>query len=147
MTEYPLLRARGDDAPIAMGPGGPVSAGNFLADIAALAARLPRRGQMINLCRHRYRFAVGFAAALCRQQFNLLPPNDASATLAQIALDYPGSYCLTDSESPAGLDALQFPADLPHDAEPQAVPCFAADQPAAVLFTSGSTGRPQPHVR
>ena len=49
----------------------------YLGDVAALSRqRLPPRGHVVNLCRDRYRFAVGFAAALCRRQVTLLPPND-----------------------------------------------------------------------
>ena len=102
---------------------------------------------MVNLCRDRYHFAVGFAAALCRRQVNLLPPHDAPDMLDQLAIDYPGFYCLTDTEAPSGRASLQYPAVLVHPGGQPQMPRFSTDQPASVLFTSGSTGRPQPHGR
>jgi acyl-coenzyme A synthetase/AMP-(fatty) acid ligase len=102
---------------------------------------------VVNLCRDRYRFAVGFAAALCRRQVNLLPPHDLPDMLDRLVIDYPDFYCLTDTAPPAGAAAFQYPSELSHTAVEFAVPRFAADQPAAVLFTSGSTGRPRPHSR
>jgi acyl-coenzyme A synthetase/AMP-(fatty) acid ligase len=136
----------------------------FLNDVAALAELLPARGHVVNLCPDRYRFAVGFAAALCRKQVNLLPPHDAPDLLEQLRADYPDVYCLAEAPVP-GLDVLRYPASLAFsrrhpgalprhprarpgdDGEGLAVPVIAAEQPAAVLFTSGSTGRPRPHAR
>ncbi len=117
----------------------------------AMSLRYPSdclaRGHVVNLCRDRYRFAVGFAAALCRRQVNLLPPNDMPGMLDQLATDYPDVYCLTDGERPDGPAIFPYPSILPHDPAAHLVPRFPADQLAAVLFTSGSTGRPQPHGR
>jgi len=146
MSEYPLLRASHPGAIFARRANEPVSVAAFLRDVAALAAVLPRRGHVVNLCRDRYRFAVGFAAALCRRQVNLLPPHEADSMLEQLARDYPDVYCLADSVAPGSATVFHYPAELaagPGDG----VPSFGADQPAAVLFTSGSTGRPQPHAR
>jgi acyl-coenzyme A synthetase/AMP-(fatty) acid ligase len=147
MSEYPLLRASHPDVIFARRAGEPVSVARFLRDVAALAAVLPRRGHVVNLCRDRYRFAVGFAAALCCGQVNLLPPHEADSMLEQLARDYPDVYCLADSVAPVATAVFHYPADLAAGSADVAVPDFGADQPAAVLFTSGSTGRPQPHAR
>lgn len=147
MIEHPLLRAPHPVSIFARRAGGPITAETFLNDAAALAAVLPARGHVVNLCRDRYRFAVGFAAALCRRQVTLLPPHDAVGMLDQLAAEYPDFYCLVDAAPPAGPPLFHYPAALVHAAARPVVPCFAADQPAAVLFTSGSTGRPQPHGR
>ncbi len=147
MTEHPLLAAPRPGSLFARRADGPVTVETFLGDVAALAARLPRSGHVVNLCRDRYRFAVGFAAALCRRQVNLLPPHDAPDMLDRLAIDYPDFYCLSDAAAPAGATVFHYPAELVHAAAQYAMPRFAADQPAAVLFTSGSTGRPQPHAR
>jgi acyl-coenzyme A synthetase/AMP-(fatty) acid ligase len=147
MISHPLLRAPRLDSIFARRAGGAVTVESFLNDVAALAAVLPRRDHVVNLCRDRYRFAVGFAAALCRRQVNLLPPHDAAGVLDQLALDYPDVYCLVDAASSVSTAVFRYPAELVHDSVIPAIPCFAADQPAAVLFTSGSTGRPQPHGR
>jgi acyl-coenzyme A synthetase/AMP-(fatty) acid ligase len=147
MIEHPLLRAPRPGSVFARRAGRPVTAESYLGDVAALAARLPRSGHVVNLCRDRYRFAVGFAAALCRRQVTLLPPNDTSAMLDQLAADYADVYCLIDAVGPDGPVVFRYPSDLTPDPAEQTIPRYAADQPAAVLFTSGSTGRPQPHGR
>ncbi len=135
--------------------GRSISRAAFLRDVAALARLLPARGQVINLCRDRYRFAVGFAAALSRGQVSLLPPSEAEDVLARLARDYPDAYCLSDApppHPPAGQlpDWFAYPDRLePADAPGAIVPILMVpgEQVAAVLFTSGSTGRPQPHPR
>ena len=147
MIEHPLLCAPRPGAIFARSAGDPITVDTFLRDIAALAALLPGRRHVVNLCRDRYRFAVGFAAALCRRQVTLLPPHDTAGMLDQLAIDYPDVYCLADTAPPNGLAVFRYPSELVRDTASHAVPCFAADQPAAVLFTSGSTGRPQPHAR
>ena len=146
MIEHPLLRNPIAGTAFARRGGRPIAVEKFLADVAALAELLPRAGHMVNLCGDRYRFAVGFAAALCRRQVNLLPPHDSAGMLDQLTQDYPDLYCLTDAGDD-GPTVFQYPASLAAHADTQGVPRFAADQPAAVLFTSGSTGRPQPHGR
>jgi acyl-CoA synthetase (AMP-forming)/AMP-acid ligase II len=157
MNVHPLLRVHRPDSIFAWRSGQPIRVETFLRDVATLAALLPSRGHVVNLCPDRYRFAVGFAAALCRGQVNLLPPHDAPDLLAQLRTDYPDLYCLTDAASaPAGIDVFRYPAKPARDLIPPAyvhldlppeVPVIAAEQPAAVLFTSGSTGRPRPHAR
>src|SRR3712207_9456830 len=52
--------------------GRAVTVGRFLAEVAALAARLPDRAHAVNLCTDRYRALLGFAAALSRGQVTLL---------------------------------------------------------------------------
>ncbi len=147
MSEHPLLRVVQSGRIFARRDGRSIPVETFLGDVAALSRRLPSGGHVVNLCRDRYRFAVGFAAALCRRQVNLLPPNDMPGMLDQLALDYPDIYCLADAARPDGLAMFPYPSSLPHDAAAELVPRFPADQLAAVLFTSGSTGRPQPHGR
>ena len=148
MTELPLLGAALPGALFARRAGQSISVETFLRDVAALSARLPARGHVVNLCRDRYRFTVGFAASLVRKQVSLLPPHDAPDILEQLAVDYPDLYCLTDEAPPAvALPMFSYPPDLDHEAAPSHLPAFPAGQPAAVLFTSGSTGRPQPHGR
>jgi acyl-coenzyme A synthetase/AMP-(fatty) acid ligase len=148
MTEgWPLLRQPQGDTPLAFRRGRPIAGAEFLRDVAALAALLPRRAHVLNLCTDRYRFTVGLAAALCREQVSLLPPDDRPATIRAIAADFPEVYCLTDGASPAGVPTFAFPpfGDAPAGAVP--LPAFPAAQPAVVLFTSGSTGRPKPTAK
>lgn len=123
--------------------GRPIGGAEFRRDVAALAARLPKQGHMVNLCTDRYRFLTGLAAALQRRQLSLMPAANVPAALAALAQDYSDIYALTDGVRPA-LPCMAYPDDLAGpipSADPFAVP---GEQEAVVLFTSGSTGRPQP---
>lgn len=147
-ASFPVIRHPGPDSIVARRAGRAIRAAEFLRDVAALAARLPDREYILNLCTDRYRFMVGFAASLCRRQVSLLPPGTAPAQLRAVAEDYPDLYALTDTIA-APVPGMAFPESLeasdPGDAVPAfPVPAFPADQPALILFTSGSTGRPKP---
>ncbi|HXZ02368.1 MAG TPA: AMP-binding protein [Stellaceae bacterium] len=113
-----------------------------------MSAALPARRYVLNLCVDRYRFAVGLAAALCREQVSLLPPNDAPGVLRDLAADFADSYCLADAAPPdLPIPCLAYP-DHPGDARPAAAtPVIPAAQLALLLFTSGSTGRPKPQAK
>ncbi len=139
---YPILTHADEHAVVAFRDRRPIAVGHFLRDVAALAARLPTRRYAVNLCRDRYRFAVGVAAALCRQQISLLPPNETQGALEAVAADYPDLYCLADSPHPS-LASVAYPDDL-GDGTKGDVPHVPVAQPALILFTSGSTGRPKP---
>lgn len=149
----PLARATAPGAPFAIARDGAVPFARFLADVEAVAAALPDRRHVFNVCDDRYRFAVGFAAALCRGQVTLLPPMRTPDFLGRLAAQYPGTYCLAD-DGLADTDAVDAPFDVvrialaAHRAAASApLPSFAADQVAAIAFTSGSTGAPTPHVK
>lgn len=142
---YPLLRHDRRDAVVAYRQGRSIGVERFLHDVAALAALLPSRRNVLNLCSDRYHFTVGLAAALCREQISLLPPNDTPGLLAELAADYPDLYCLTDGAAPtASFPTLAYPDDLGDSPAEAAIPAFPASQRALLLFTSGSTGRPKP---
>ena len=64
--------------------GSAVSAGEFEAAAHSLAARLPRKPYVVNLCEDRYAFTVAFAAALIAGQTTLLPPSRAPASRARL---------------------------------------------------------------
>ncbi len=121
-----------------------VDAAGFLADAMHAARTLPDRGHVVNLCQDRYRFTVGLAAALLRQQVSLLPGNPSAGTLARLAQDFPDAYVLTDdAPGPAdlGLARHQIGDDIgPPYSGP--APAFDPRQPAAIVLTSGTTGNP-----
>jgi acyl-coenzyme A synthetase/AMP-(fatty) acid ligase len=109
---------------------------------------LPDRGHIVNLCRDRYRFAVGFAAAMVRGQVSLLPPSEAMSVLVELRSDFPDLYCLSDGAPiPAGIPALPYPDTSLRGGGLREAPNFPETQVAAVLFTSGSTGRPQANIK
>ncbi len=142
----PLLGGRDLASTVAWHQGQAVSAGEFLAEAAALAERLPAQGQAVNLCRDRYLFAVGTVAALQRGQTSLMPPNALPDTLRQ--LQQPGlqPYALSDD---AAVDAGGLP--LRHVARMRGLtplttePRVGADFDAVCLLTSGSTAAAQSH--
>jgi acyl-coenzyme A synthetase/AMP-(fatty) acid ligase len=145
---FPIQRARDHAAIFAHGPSGPISVGQFLADVAAVAEWLPAERHVVNLCADRYRFTVGFAAALQRRQTSLLPASDAMAPLAALARTYASLYFLHDGgfRAEPGQRSVEYPSDLPGRG-PAPLALIPLDQEAAILFTSGSTGEPVPQPR
>lgn len=148
MTTLPLLRSYRDDAVFAYRGRHPISMARFLGDIEHLAALLPARRHILNLCADRYHFAVGFYAALLQQQISLLPPNHTPDLIEQLGRRYTDVYCLTDDANHhRALETVFYPASSgPQQALPS-VPHLPADQIAAIVFTSGSTGQPVPHEK
>jgi len=145
----PLILADDLDAPIAWRGGIPLSRRQYLADVHALAARLPAAGPMLNFTADRYRFALGLGAAMLRGQANLMPPNHTPDTVERLRALMPSTYALADAEAPA----LQLPTihhapvqALPDAASP-VVPAIDEEALAAQVLTSGSTGAPVPHAK
>lgn len=144
----PLIGHRHPDEPIARRGGRSVSAGEFLADVRALAARLPRRRHLLNLCDDRYRFLVTLGAALANGQVTLLAPNRTQKLLDQIEETYPDLACVAETAVPLVNGAsIAYPEPLARVAGGWDVPRIAGARTAAVVFTSGSTGRPVPHPK
>lgn len=143
----PLLRLHSMDDAVARRRGEAIPTSALLADAAALAAALPPGRQVLNLCRDRYHFLVGFAAALIARRLCLLPPGSGDAAIRDICRDFGELCCVADhDEVPPGV-ALLRPLGHPRAGAAPRMPAFPAEQPAAVVFTSGSTGRPAPHVK
>lgn len=134
VSASPLLERQGRE-PFAITADGPVSVAAFLADVSATAEALPEAARLINTCDDRYRFLVGFCAAVAAGRTSLLPAarsEDACRTLAE---RYPGAARLADPQVCRGAGTRTAPS----------VPAIADDAMAAIAFTSGSTGVPQPH--
>jgi acyl-coenzyme A synthetase/AMP-(fatty) acid ligase len=137
-----------------------VTVERFLAEAAALAARLPDDGPVLNFCTDRYLALLGFAAALSRGQTTLLSADRTPQRLAEIARTHGARYALADSEIALPLPVLR-PEAAAGDAVPDAArrdasdaasrdapnPLIPADAIAAIAFTSGSTGESQPHPK
>ncbi|HEY4371968.1 MAG TPA: AMP-binding protein [Burkholderiales bacterium] len=146
ISTLPLIAGFGPDAVFAWRAGGAVSVRSFLAEVARVAAQLPARGQVINLCADRYRFAVGFAAALLRGQVSMLPPNHTPEMVAQLKREYPELYCLREADGAAlEVDTVLYPQGEADERDDLPVPSIPAEQVAAYVFTSGSTGTPLPN--
>lgn len=139
---YPITRHAGKDDIVAVRAQRRIDRTRFLRDIASLATRLPAHKYVLNLCTDRYRFMVGFAAAMCRQQISLLPPSDAPGVLKTLAADYLDLYALTDTLRPP-FPSVVYPDRFDDDGALPNIPLMPGGQPALILFTSGSTGHPK----
>ena len=146
LSELPILRD--GDGPVARQADRIISRTRFLAEIRELAERLPDRPYVVNFCTDRYRFTVGWAAAMLRGQITLLPAGRDTSSVAALRAEYETLYVLTDDDAPGAWPAPHFawPSLDPAYAETRML-AFPPDQLAAVLFTSGSTGRPNPSPR
>jgi len=147
MAAIPLIRHNDPAGVFAWRAGQPVTVADFLRDVVQLSATLPAKRHILNLCTDRYRFAVGFAAALLRGQTSLLPPNYTADFVARLTQRYPDLYCLTDGATELhDIEVVAFPASFSGTA-PKLVPQVEETQSAALVFTSGSTGDPVAHAK
>ena len=146
MVSAPLVRGFGAGAAFAYRKGVRLSVERFLADAARLAAAIPDRRYLLNLCSDRYHFAVGFAAALLRRQVSLLPPNETPDLIERLVSQYPGVHCLSDRLTGFGsLETMLVPEFDDPGPEAPSIPDVPKTQIAAIVFTSGSTGEPVPY--
>ena len=148
MHTLPLLTHPFDDSIVAWRAEGPVTRREFLAEVQQLAALLPTSPYLINMCRDRYRFSVGLAAAIVSNKISLLPSTHTPETLRQMRAFAPDVFCLTDSDSrDIELPQFAYPQNISVVDTPVAVPLIPEHQCIAIVFTSGSTGTPQPHPK
>ncbi len=143
----PFIGHRDGAQPLAWRAGRLVSAAEFVADVHALATRLPARTHGVNLCRDRYCFAVALAAAMARGQISLLPASQAEESLRELQRAYRSAYLLVDDERPCEGESVRVHTgngaaqDAPHTL------AFSPELIAAIAFTSGSTGEPVPNPK
>ena len=143
----PLISHGNPAAALAWRNGRVITAAEFIADVAGLAAQLPHRSYLVNLCSDRYRFAVGLGAALLREQVSLLPPSHTSENLGQLKAEYGEIYALADTEHEGlPIEVFAWPETRPGRTD-AAVPEIPGDRIAAIAFTSGSTGKPTAHPK
>ncbi|CAD6879404.1 AMP-dependent synthetase and ligase [Methylomonas albis] len=132
-----------DSAPFAVHSGQVVSHGNLWSDVTAMAAQLPDRPYLFNLCENRYLFCVCLLAAAARKQICLLPPAGQMAVILEILRDYPGAYIAREhAPQQAGLEWYEVVA--PSSTSMALPPHLDWQRSAVIAFTSGSTGKPKP---
>ena len=146
MSASAPLIGHGDPArAIAWRKGGRVSAGRFIAEAERLAAALPPGTHLLNLCEDRYRFMLGFAAALVAGRTTILPPNRTEQMLARMADAHPGCAAVADAPIDAApFSVVVFPEGSMAGPEAKHAVPIAGNHVAAIAYTSGSTGDPQP---
>ena len=141
VKSYPLIERDFDDV-IAFRANGSVCVSEFVREAIALAKALPDHQYVINLHTDRYRYLLGFCAAIIAGQCILMPANRQPQTLEQLKRDYPDVYSM-DVNLPG-----EFVVDGVAPGE-NVVSCpqIAANQLCAIAFTSGSTGVPAPNFK
>ena len=148
MATHSFLGSYEPDDIISWHEGTPIRSHTFLAHVADCVEKLPDQQHVLNLCSDRYRFLVGFAAALIRGQTTLLPPSRAPQVMEEVGCSYPGSYYLTDGDDTvhglSGLSLRQLQTDGGASLKNPRIP---GHQLAVIAFTSGSTGAPRPNPK
>lgn len=150
MDAFPLVTHAAAGEIVAWRQGRPVTAAQFLGDVARLADALPAGRHVFNACHDRYRFTVALAAALVTQKVSLLPPSHTPETVRQMRAFAPDVFCVADAASAIDLPLFIFDETSlpPLPAAPAAaklVPSIPAQRLMAFVFTSGSTGTPAAH--
>jgi len=152
MQTYPLITHKSLDSIIAWRNGEPISVKKFLADADHLATVLPAGKHILNVCRDRYHFTVGLAAAIIRNKISVLPPTHTPEVMQQLQVFAPDVFCLHDNpDCDIALPRMNYPTMSESDAEQStkklSIPQINAQQLIAIVFTSGSTGAPIPHQK
>jgi acyl-coenzyme A synthetase/AMP-(fatty) acid ligase len=136
----PLIAGFDAAAPLIWHPQGALSAGEFLRGVLAVAAALPARPYLVNLCEQRAHFLTAWCAAAVRGQTNLLPASRAPQVVSDAQASYGDNHIVDD------VGVRRVLAAAP-GREPAAMPQIAADHIIQIAFTSGSTGVPTAHAK
>ena len=148
MPTLPLLTHISLDQTIAWRQGAAIPVKKFLGDVAHLAALLPAGRHVLNICRDRYHFSVGLAAAIVTGKVSLLPPTHTPEMVQQLQAFSADVFCLHDSDDcETALPLLRYPTMPDAPAAPIEIPQIGSQQLAAIVFTSGSTSAPIPHAK
>ena len=156
MQTLPLISHQSLNDTVAWRNGAAVSVEKFLIDVDYLAARLPDGKHILNVCRDRYHFAVGLAAAIVSNKISVLPPTHTPEMLRQLQIFAEDVFCLHDNpDCDIFLPRMYYPTmlDSPEESTGEqigssiTIPQINTQQLVAIVFTSGSTGAPVPHKK
>jgi acyl-coenzyme A synthetase/AMP-(fatty) acid ligase len=118
--------------------------------VLRVAATLPDRRHVLNVCSDRYRFTVAFAASLVANKISLLPSTHTPEVIRQLTVFAPDVFCLTDdARCQIDLPRVRYPetrVSALRSAEWNPVE-IEQERLAAYVFTSGSTGTPLPYKK
>ena len=140
------LSNRSLDQIVGFDGGRPVAIKEFVERVTALAEKLPDCELFFNVCTDRFRFLLGFCAAIVSAKTNVLPSNSRTATLdavrgrlgKRIGVMHDGE-CPSDRQG----DAIDLRTAVERSTF-ERVPDVELDHLCALSFTSGSTGDPKP---
>jgi acyl-coenzyme A synthetase/AMP-(fatty) acid ligase len=114
--------------------------------VLRVAAYLPDRGHVLNVCADRYRFTVAFAASLFANKVSLLPSTHTPEVIRQLTVFAPDVFCLTDdARCQIDLPRVTYPETSRREAVSWQQLEIEHERLAAYVFTSGSTGTPLPY--
>src|SRR5689334_13788406 len=130
MARVPFLGHRARSDILALRGPMALRVDDYLTDTAQLAAALPERKYVVNLCGDRYRFAVALAAAMTREQICLLPPAQTPQLLLSLSRRYAGLYAVCDGPVDVPLECVRYPQTSSSDVAPREI-AFPATQIAA----------------
>lgn len=153
MQTLPLVTHTSLDKTVAWRKGAAISVKEFLTDAAYLAALLPHGKHVLNVCRDRYHFTVGLAAAIIRNKVSLLPPTHTPEMVQQLQAFSADVFCLHDNDDcDIALPRLRYPIEMPEcklecNVANMTIPQIDTQQLVAIVFTSGSTSAPIPHSK
>jgi acyl-coenzyme A synthetase/AMP-(fatty) acid ligase len=148
MSALPLLGPYQPEDPIAWHNGKIIPYATFLNHVAECQEKLPDKRHVLNLCVDRYRFLVGFAAALLRRQTTLLPPTRAPKVIEKIGGAYPTCYTITDGDERVdGLETVSLNQLHSSKGNSMTNPLIPGHHTAVIAFTSGSTGGSRPQSK
>jgi acyl-coenzyme A synthetase/AMP-(fatty) acid ligase/3-hydroxymyristoyl/3-hydroxydecanoyl-(acyl carrier protein) dehydratase len=133
-----LAHAPGD--PVAVGPGGALTASDLVADAGRVAAELSdgEPGALALLCSDRYHFAAALLGAWQAGRIVLLPQNAQPDTLRALCQD-PGVRLLLHDRD-GGAEGTHIGAVLSRTISSAAWPEVDETRHLVTLMTSGSTG-------
>lgn len=146
-SRLPLLPSHSGKDVVAWSGDRAITAARFLDDVEYLAKRLPAKRYVLNLCKDRYFFLVGFSAALVAGHVSLMPPNRTPTVLRQLKARFNDLYCLTDGDECTNDMAAIRVGRAPEGVAAAASFHIPRDAVAAMVFTSGTTGRPRPYEK
>ncbi len=152
MHTLPLITHSSPDAIVAWRNGIAITVENFLAEVEYLATLLPAGKHVLNVCRDRYHFAVGLAAAIVSNKVSLLPPTHTIEMVEQLKAFSAEVFCLHDNpDCDIAMSRICYPKtskpQFGSDAAKKIMPQIDVKQLVAIVFTSGSTGSPIPHSK
>ncbi|GGA28890.1 AMP-binding protein [Dyella nitratireducens] len=146
----PLLKVDDPCRVVALHDGQVITAAQFVAHVARVAAQLPEAPAAVNLCEDRYAFLVAFCAIALRGQANLLPPSRAPQAVEEVMAAHPGCHVVGDRPLHPAPRHYHVLPPLPVDeaVSGEAVwPAIPALQTVAIGYTSGSTGSPRSNAK